>query len=481
MKEIFPINHQKENTLSFHVDPQVGPDERNHLLELINNITVHNLEMRNYTNNLLQENCNKIRKGNLTNEILMEYINPGNELGYNLKSMQQKFDFNDTNLPMNPQTVKIILSLFPYISTLKATLKPNTNPELSTLSQIAFFTQLRSLHLTLTDGLTYFNGPCSKITELKLYSQLTYYNHYLLENIISHFLELKSLTICEGNITNGVMYFLKKSNISRLSIKNPTFDMSEIETFQKNLYSFDLEILKLVVTHVPNPANNPRIMRMITQYLIDLPHKNLRKLSITLPSNEEKINYSNLITKLPKLEKLRLFISKSHDQYNAENLKLFLENLPSHLQVTLVYLKSDDNSEIMRNSLTANAFLNVEIIEQKNLYLTYPEKIYPRFICIERYIKLKNQKINKNKPPIELYERNESENDLEYIPIFSPPRDNNEISEADNEIFEIIKTLEKEEENPYVKAITKSILKDLQNSDVLMNEDNQTNTYQNLN
>lgn len=96
---------------------------------MINNLKVPECELKSYANKLLQRNFFRIRKENLTNELIMLYLRPKDNVDKKFRLLQKDFDFDETTFPVNPLTVSLISKIFPDITTLRATLKPDTDPE----------------------------------------------------------------------------------------------------------------------------------------------------------------------------------------------------------------------------------------------------------------------------------------------------------------------------------------------------------------
>lgn len=450
------------------MQPLLRTDGKEYLIAMTNNLNVPESELKNYANKLLQRNCHKIKRENLTNELLMSYIRPTESDPRNKK--QKEFDFNQTTFPLNPLTVVLISKIRPEITTLKATLKPETNPENFILAHTRFFNKLKSLHLTLTDGLTYFDGPKSELTELKLYFQLTCHHEYILRNILSNFPKLQSLTICEGTFTYNTMNFLEGSQITRLSIKNPIFDSLEDDIFIDTIRSFNLKILKLIVTLIPNQASYIRAMKVVARYINELPHPNLQELSITMPNDELNINYLNLVNRLPELKTLRLFISCSPECNDTKNLIPFFQNVRPNLKIILCYYKFHSRvPKIAENRILLEHFQNVTIKERKNPYITYTQKLDPNQRFIVRYRKMKNYKLNMiYSSSDEEREEKEKNERLKYPNIPSLTSYNHElITEADSEIGAFIRDLGEYNET-LIDTITSSLVMDNELPDIYM-------------
>lgn len=444
-------------------------DGTNRFINMLNNLKVPECELKNYANKLLQRNFYRVRKENLTNELIMLYLRPKENVDKKFKLLQKDFDFDETTFPVNPLTVTLISKVFPDITTLRATLKPDTDPEHFLLAHSRSFKKLKNLYLIITDGLTLFDGPKSEISELKLYFQLTCHNDYILKNILSYFHNLKSLTICEGIFSSNTMNFLEGSRITRLSIKNPFFDNQEVDNFWKSIITLDLKILKLIITYVPGPAIHLRTMNIITRYLTELPHPNLKELSITMPSDELKIDYLAVVEKLPKLKKLRLFISTSPKYNNAKNLITFFQNVRPNLHVTLFYYKFQNRvPKIEEDRLLLKDFNNVTIVERKTPYVTYTQKLDPNQKFIVRYRKMKNQKLNKTySSSDDEIEEKEKEDLLEYSQMPSTSHNSYElITEADNEINAVLEQMGQFGESTLMETINSPMLLELDIADI---------------
>lgn len=268
--------------------------------------------------------------------------------------------------------------------TLKATLKPDTNSENFLFAHLKQFMKLKNLHLTITDGFTCFDGPNPKITELKLFFQLTCQYNFILKNIISKCQALESSTICEGTFSYNDTSFSEGSKLTRLSIKNPYFDELEEDNFLRSLCSYNLTVLKFIVTHIPNAAAHIRATSIISQYMKEAPHSNLKELSITMPNDNLNTDYQAFVKKLLKLKYLRLFISASLQNNDVRKLIPFFKEVRSNLKITLCYYKFEDKiPRIAEDRLLLNEFENIRIIELRNPYITYKQRLEPN----QRFLK----------------------------------------------------------------------------------------------
>lgn len=350
--------------------------------------------------------------------------------------------------------MQLIAKVFPNIETLKTTINSNTNPEDYFVPSMKMFKKLKSLQLTITDGCTYFNGWIPKLNELKLYFQLTCYNEFILKNLLSKFSDLKSLTICEGLFSLGSVKALESEKIIRLSIKNPLIDDFELERFEKKLYSLDLKILKLIVTHIPNPSAYYSALNLIYRYLTNLPHTNIQELSISMPNDEMRIDYLEIVNKLPKLKKLRLFVSCTEFSNNIQKLTTFFDSVRKNLDLTLVFCKFQSQDPITKNELKIfQNHKNIKIIKRKYPYITYVQKIDSRLQSITRYKKMERLIMNRNPSS------NESKSESEEVEETEETEDRNSPSTIENITNEDFKEFLSE-----IKKIDDDILKNLENS-----------------
>lgn len=413
-------------------------------------------EMHEYVTTLLHRNHKRIGRENFTNEIITSYLSSNVHKNHQFRSMENLFDFEMTTLKINQMTLKLISQIFPNISTLKATLKTDTNPENYLFHCLEAYTKLKSLHLRITDGLTYFDKPIIKINELKLYFQTTGNNSFTLKNILTKFLSLESLTICEGYFSFCTSIYLLGDKLTRLSIKNPLIEEAETNNFEQVLNTFDLKEFKLIVTFIPDIEAHRRAMKIVYKYLTTLPHRNLIELSITMPDDFFNVNYTEIVQQLPKLKKLRLFISCIQSVNDVRNLLLFINDVRKDLQITLVYYKLHAKvKHLKEDRKLLSIFDNVRVIEKKYPYVTYKHKLNLNVKDIMRYEKLKNQKIN------QIYSSSEDNTD-DSFDMRSLEHQFDLIHEADETIQLLVSRLQNDED--VIETLSTSLLKETSDS-----------------
>lgn len=290
--------------------------------------------------------------------------------------LQDSFDFNRTNFPIGPLTLSTINALFPNISTLKLTIKPENGPDKFLFTELIKFRCLRILHIIITEGLKKFSGPMLEIEELKLYFRTSALQEYLLLYILSKFSGIESLTISEGYFAYGALETLEPTIMKRLSIKNPNLTMFGTNHFKSSLYNYNLQYLKLIYSYIYDPESTNRFASIIAQYLRDLPHRELRELSFTLPL-EGGIDYRQLPRILTEIRRIRIFILPHPTFENISHLHPFLlETSAKNIKVTFTYitLESDQNlaQGIAPHFHLLEKFKNLTIVQVSNPYVYYP-------------------------------------------------------------------------------------------------------------
>lgn len=316
-----------------------------------------------------------------TNDLIALYNTITSNEGYShnanfsFHNAHRTFDFNNTNLPLDIPSMHMISTIFPHTRTLKMTIKPEFEPEEFLLTALNQFTNLKSTQITITDGIINFRqNQYVETMELKLYFQNTTIQKKMAAYFIDRIINLKSLTVSEGNISEGFLTTLETTPLYRLSLKNPTFSEDAEKNFNTTIKYLPLQKLKLIVTYIPNQIQLQFISTIILTYLTELPHTDLRELSFTLP-RDKGVDYVRIIEKLPFLHKLRIFIQPLEDFENIQFLHpLFQESLKRGIELHIVYIILQHGKAIRRVPIDREylyKFNNIGIFEKINPYMRY--------------------------------------------------------------------------------------------------------------
>lgn len=259
---------------------------------------------------------------------------------------QLTFDMNKTTLTVDPYSLTLISSLFPYVQTIKLTLKAKPDPSLYLFERLGTLKNLSKLCLTITDGLIFSSKSSLHIQTLKIYYKTTCAKDQYLKNLLKNVFNVKNLTLCETFIAFNTMAIIRSLPITRLSIKNPHIIRSELTSFINTLSRLDLKGLKLIYTQI-NDAEAERLMfTVIRNYLKKLPHVYLEELTISIPNQHEDIDYSQIINKLRKLTKLNLYMSTNSNFNNVNQINELLKIIPSYVETTITYYKNERSGEV---------------------------------------------------------------------------------------------------------------------------------------
>lgn len=267
--------------------------------------------------------------------------------------------------------------LFPNIESIKLTLKTKSDLSDYLFQDLQTFKNLKKVSLTITDGITYHPRTIVNIETLKVYYKTICANDPYLKLLLRRIVNLKNLTICEAYFPVNTTTFLVSQPIEKLSVKNPYITRSETPNFINTLHHLKLKKLKLIHTQVNDVEAELSIFYIIKNYLNILPHKNLEDLSISLPSCYENINYAQIITKLNKLTKLKIFMSTDNDFNNISQIIDLLNIIPYYLKTTINYYRTErtNQTHLMDVEIIKDNYPQIKVIENINLYTAYPNLI----------------------------------------------------------------------------------------------------------
>lgn len=322
-----------------------------------------------YTENLLKRNEEESKKLYNTKLILNRYMDRHR---YNVIDLHvNTFNFNRTTLPITEYTITMIITLFPNTKTLIATLKPNTNPVRFLFDSLNYFSNLKNLHLTMTDGLSGTFRTKLMIKKLKLYTKALCGSDTITRGTLRKVCGVESLAIREGTLTIGSSAIIARLPIEKLSLKNIIITRSETKSIEQTINALDITHLKLIYTGTC-PQQNKIMTDLITQYINKLPHPNLKEFSFTLPHKSKEINYLQLLYKL-NLNRLRIFLKLDTDYNTIDQIIGVIHLSPPNLSIEIVYYKTDLISKYSKDDFDKLAiYTNLKISEKENPYTAFP-------------------------------------------------------------------------------------------------------------
>lgn len=326
-------------------------------------------------------------------EIMNEYETrtearlPRNE-SYLVQIYASSFDMDKTTLPVTQHSLHIINTTFPNIYELKLTIKPETSPETFLTTHLINFRKLQKIQLSITDGVRPFlRPPVMVIDDLEINVKCIGDQKKMIDAMLRIIIGRKRLAITEGRITTKMLDNLPRQSLEELSIRNPIIEEKTEEIMNKLRY-LRINKFEWILTHEPSMENIQEAHKTMHAYLTELPHHNLREISFTLMPIRQKFEYSQIITKLPYLEKIVIYITPCMENMDLNRLYALLNNT-TNINITLKFITSSCpyteklleipiQSELIlynpniRIEREVDSFINFPTLEERNRINLHP-------------------------------------------------------------------------------------------------------------